>query len=127
MRKFFYKFLVKKLLHLAEGDLMIKDSFAFVNEIRSIDNNNYHMASFDVRSLFTNIPLDETCKIILEELFRNSDVYDGFRREDMKKMLDNCVKNNVFIFDGGLYVQKDGAPIGRLRLSYFGQHFSKFQ
>ena len=106
------KFLVTKLAHLAESDLMVKDSFSFVNEIRSIDNNNYHMASFDIRSLFTNIPLNETCDIILEKIFCSCDVYDGFSKQDMKKMLDNCVKNNLFIFDEELYFQKDGAPMG---------------
>ena len=36
-----------------------QDSFSFVNEIQDIPLSGNFMVSFDVESLFTNIPLDE--------------------------------------------------------------------
>ena len=41
----------------------VKDFFSFVKEIFAFPNQNYFMASFDVTSLITNIPLNEvsTC------------------------------------------------------------------
>lgn len=48
------------------NDYTLTDTFLFVNNVTSITNgNNYCMASFDIISLFTNIPLDETIGIII--------------------------------------------------------------
>ena len=45
---------------------MVRDSFSFVQELLHLNFNSSSvvMASFDVTSLFTNIPLDETIDII---------------------------------------------------------------
>ncbi len=53
---------------------MVRDSFSFVQELLSLDFNsdNLAMASFDVTSLFTSIPLDETIEIIANRLFSNA-------------------------------------------------------
>lgn len=50
---------------------VIKDSFSFVNELRAlnVNTNNLIICSFDVVSLFTNIPLDETIKICADTLY----------------------------------------------------------
>ena len=107
------QFLVPLLSVLIRSCYTVKDSFSFVKEICSFRNDNYVMASFDVSSLFTNIPIDETCTIILNEIFPSDDsVYNGFRRKDFSKILDNCTKNNIFLFNKQLYQQKDGAPMG---------------
>ena len=44
------------------------------------------MASFDVVSLFTNIPLIETVEICLDKLFSNSDKVHNLTREDLKNL-----------------------------------------
>ena len=48
-----------------------QDSFTFVNEIQDIPLSGNFMVSFDVESLFTNIPLDE-CIAIFANLNRSS-------------------------------------------------------
>ena len=63
------------------------------------------MASFDVTSLFTNIPLDETIKIIADQLFSNSNHFEGLSREDFVKFLNLTVKNRHFISNGKFYDQ----------------------
>ena len=71
------------------------------------------MASFDIKSLFTNIPVSETSNIILSTLFpQESTIFSGFTRNLFEKMLNNCVKNNVFLHNGVLYEQIDGCPMG---------------
>ena len=54
------KYLVSLLSPLIGNVYSIRDSFEFSSFISSIPNNNYVMASFDVTSLFTNIPVAET-------------------------------------------------------------------
>ena len=90
------------------------------------------MASFDVKSLFTNIPIKETCNIILDKLFPHNDsIFEGFTSDLFKKNLDNCTNDNVFLFDKQLYVQRDGAPIGgcispTLAYHNLAYHLSRF-
>ena len=53
------KFIVPILQPLTFGQYTVKDSFSFVSEITAFQKDgNLVMASFDVSSLFTNIPLD---------------------------------------------------------------------
>ena len=70
------------------------------------------MASFDVTSLFTNIPLDETIKITADQLFSNSNNFEGFSRDEFVKLLNLAVKNCHFIFNGKFYDQIDGVAMG---------------
>ena len=53
------KFLVPILEPLTTNEYTIKDSFTFAEELQSFDLKLV-MASFDIESLFTNIPLQET-------------------------------------------------------------------
>ena len=77
-----------------------------------IPNQNFVMASFDVKSLFTNIPVTETCNIILNKFFPLSNsVYEGFDQALFSKMLNNCVEN-IFLFNDKVYKQIDGFPMG---------------
>ena len=81
------------------------------------------MASFDVTSLFTNIPLDETIEIIAQQLFHNSKIFHGFSRAEFIKLLNLAVKNCHFIFNGKFYDQVDGvamcSPLGPLLANIF--------
>ena len=93
---------------------MVKDSFSFVQELLSLnlDSNNVVMASFDVTSLFTNIPLDETIDIISNRLFSNAVRFHGLTQVEFKKLLGLAVKNCSFLFNGVLFQQIDGVAMG---------------
>ena len=60
-------FLVKILTPLTTNEFTVKDSFSFAEKIRNQDQTLF-MASLDVDSLFTNIPLDETIDICVPAL-----------------------------------------------------------
>ena len=47
---------------LTKNTYVVKDSFSFVEDIR-IQNPDSYMTTYDVESLFTNIPLNETIDI----------------------------------------------------------------
>ena len=71
------KFLLPFLTPLNKNEYTAIDSFHFAEEICK-QNSNLYMASQDVGSLFTNIPLDKTIgslyndnENIPEEVFRN--------------------------------------------------------
>ena len=92
---------------------MVRDSFSFVCDLSlNLNADNLIMASFDVKSLFRNIPLDETVDIIVTTLLAISAHFHDFTREDFTKLLRLSVKNCHFLFNGVLYEQIDGVTMG---------------
>ena len=69
------KYLVPILSPLTVNDYTVKDSFTFSKDFFNFDHNLF-MASLDVGSLFANIPLDETIKNAVDDLF-SSNMYRG--------------------------------------------------
>ena len=61
---------------------MVSDTFSFVHELlfSNFNFDNLTMASFDIKSLFNNIPLDETIEIITNHLFNNANHFHNFAR-----------------------------------------------
>lgn len=54
------KYLCNLLTPLILAEFCVEDSFSFVNEIQKLSMQNKFMVSFDVESLFANIPLEES-------------------------------------------------------------------
>ena len=88
---------------------MITDTFSFINGLLNLnfDTNDIYMASYDISSLFTNVPLDETIDII-QKLFFHSTHYLGFSHIQFRSLLCFAVKNSHFLCNGQLYEQTDG-------------------
>ena len=74
------------------------------------------LVSYDVSSLFTNIPVDETIKILAEKAFRDdwfNKEYDlNITKTDLIELLEIATKNQLFQFEGNLYEQVDGVAMG---------------
>ena len=58
---------------ITKNNLTVKNSFEFSIEICE-QSPEYFMASLDVESLFTSIPLYETIKICCESLYKNQEL-----------------------------------------------------
>ena len=84
------------------------------------------MASFDVTSLFSNIPVDETIEIISNQLFANCMFFEGFDRSQFTKLLSLAVKNCYFTFNDHIYQQIDGAAMGSPLCPFFANIFMFF-
>ena len=107
------KYLVSVLSELCSNEFSVSDSFEFARDISLMENRDYYMASFDIKSLFTNIPVAETCQIILDKLFpHHNSTHNGFDKMQFERMLNNCLQNNIFLFNGNVYEQVDGCPMG---------------
>ena len=107
------KFLVPILSPLTKNDYTVSNSYEFVNLVRDFSHkDDYFMVSYDVESLFTNIPLQETIDICLDSLFVSCDRVLNITRNFFKSFLELSVLNSYFIFDNKLYVQKEGVGMG---------------
>ena len=105
------KFLTPLLSSLTTNEFVSKDSFEFARAVRN-QNPDLYMASFDIDSLFTNVPLDETIEICTKKLFGRKRKFEGFTREQFKKLLSLAVKNSCFLFNGEYFEQVDGVAMG---------------
>ena len=57
------------------------------------------MASIDITSLFTNIPLGETRNIYLSKLFDEKECVSNLDRASFEKLLRLANKEPFFVFD----------------------------
>ena len=96
------KLLVPISNSLTKNKNTVKDSFQFAKEICEQDPT-VSMGSLDVDSLFTNIPLDETINICVNQLFENADTVQGFKKSELKQLLCLATKESYFTFNGLLY------------------------
>ena len=101
------KFFVPILKQFTINEYTVKDSFSFCKEI--IDQNpNLYMASFDVQSLFTNIPLDETINICVDMVYNKRKKVKGMLKRHFRQLLTISVKSSCFLFNDVYYKQIDG-------------------
>ena len=74
------------------------------------------MPSVDVKSLFTNIPLEKAINVFWDSLFSNDVKVSNINRIDFEKLLRAALQNNCFNFEGKNYKQIDGvameSPLG---------------
>ena len=70
------------------------------------------MVSFDVVSLFTNDPLEETTNIIIKRIYDKNEINTSIPKQEMKELLYLCTKNAYFTLNIKTYVQVDGVAIG---------------
>ena len=68
--------------------------------------------SFDVESLFTNVPLKKTIENILNRVYSEKKISTTLSKRLLKKLfLDACTKT-AFSFNNKLYELIDGVPMG---------------
>ena len=64
------------------------------------------MCSFDVKSLFTIIPVDFTVNLILDKVFADKEYkFHGLNRTELRKVLNWTCKNTVLQFNEKCYTQ----------------------
>ena len=90
---------------------MYPKTFDFAEKVRK-QNSNLYMASFDIDSLFTNLPLDETIDLCISKLFKGKTKYIGLTKTEFKTLLNFAAKKSFFLFNGKYYNQLDGVGMG---------------
>ena len=111
------KWLDSKLKPLSWNEHTVTDVFEFTNEIREMEIPlGEILVSYDVCSLFTNVPLDETNDILVNKAFKNNwfnATYDlNITKSDLTDLLRIATKSQLFQFNGTLYEQVDGVAWG---------------
>ena len=122
------KFLVPILSPLTSDEFSVHDSFSFADEVSSFFPDHF-MASIDVESLFTNLPLDEVIDICIDDWFCYFNTIHNLNRNNMREFLTLAAYESFFIFDQVMYRQIDGvardSPLGPILANAFLCHFEK--
>ena len=118
------QYLCRLLAPLGVSKYTVKNTKEFVEKARSLKTpDGYQMISFDVVSLFTNVPLKQTIDIILKKVYDKKLIKTKIPRKKMEKLLNLCTQGTPFMFNGKMYVQIDGvmmgSPLGALFANIF--------
>ena len=111
---------------LPSNDYTIKDFFSFAKEVLDFDASSFTI-SFDMKLLFTNIPLTKTLNLCLQNFYKNQTHVNNLVKISFYKLLKITMFEPFFIFDGKVYKQCDvvamGFPLGLTIANDFRCHF----
>ena len=107
----------EKLKPLSDNDHTVSDIFSFADDLQDMEIDEHDiLVSYDVSSLFTNVPVDETIEILAEKAFKDdwfNKKYDlNITKTGLIELLEVATKNQLFQFEGSLYEQVDGVAMG---------------
>jgi len=88
------KMLSDLLTPLLPMDHCAVDTFSLVEDLKKVRSSEKFMISFDVESLFTNIPLSETIELAVELLTEKVDL--GITKPQLKKIVCFCNETKSF-------------------------------
>ena len=91
------RFLCDLLSPLVPNDYSCKYTFSFVSQIKNANLSKKFLVSYDVTSLFTNIPLQETIDIAINLIF-NHNPNLNITRKELKKTFPFCYITDSFYF-----------------------------
>ena len=102
------------------------DTFTFVRDINELSLSGKFMVSFDVESLFTNIPLEECVNLAVEYISKgNPDL--RLTTTELRNLFNFATAQTHFLFKGSFFDQIDGVAMGSplapvLANLYMGHH-----
>ena len=74
------------------------------------------MASFDIGSPFTNIPLQESIDLCVENLFQDRTRVDNLSKDSFRELLTMTLPGSLVLFEQQFYKQHEGvvmdSPLG---------------
>ena len=107
------KYFAKLLSLITQSEHTEKNTKEFIEQFKNTTRpENSKLVSFDVSSLFTNAPFDNTIDIILRRVYSDKETNTRISRGVIKELLWLCTKNFYFFYNGQLYSQTDNSAMG---------------
>ena len=103
-------FLCDLLSLLVLNDYSCKDTFSFVSQIKNVNISGKFLVSYDVTSLFTNIPLQETIDMAIN-LIVNHNPNLNITKKELKKLFLFATSQIRFLFNCKFCNQIDGVAM----------------
>ena len=106
-----FKVFVPFVKPFTSNNYTVNDSFVFAKDITQ-QSSKLFMAFRDVNSFFTNVPLDKTIEICVNQLFKSSQTVSGLNKQQVLEILLLTTKENVILFYQKYYIQIEGVAMG---------------
>ena len=120
--RFFSSLVTRKTRHKSLITPLTKRTISFVKKSRHFAemmrevklSEDESMVSFDVKSLFTNVPVDEALEVVHKGLMEDDTLMErtGLAPQQVTHLLQLCLRTTYFKFQGSYYEQTDGAATG---------------
>ena len=111
------KWLEKQLRPFLNDPYSVPSSEAFCNELRQVKPSPSDLyVSFDIKSLYTNVPVKEVVDDICNVVYSNSPVSRFFVDSKITKIMFRNILNicckSIFLYKDTVYEQRDGVAMG---------------
>ena len=107
------KHLAKLLSSLSISQITVKSIKDFIQKLRTVKVLKGHqMVSFDVKTLFTNVPLEYIIDLVLKQIYEIHETSTSITRNDVREILLLCKNNVPFTFRDVVYFETDGVAMG---------------
>ena len=92
----------------------IIDSFTFAQTMQDLrlEEKDVYLCSFDISSLFTNVPLKETIGICAEALCKDPSSAPPIPQAVFIEVMESATSSVEFSFNNTMYKQTDGVAMG---------------
>ena len=101
---------------MTQNTYSLKDSFEAADKIKAIPqtwyDEGYRLISFDVVSLFTNVPLRKTVNVILDRVYKDKVIQTNLKKRTLKKLIIDTCSKTAFSYNNVIYEQTDGVSMG---------------
>ena len=104
-------FLCDLLSPIVSDNFPCKDTFSFVSQIKNANLSGEFLVSYDVTSLFTNIPFQEIIDIAINPML-NHNPNQNITKKELKELFLFATSRTDFLFNGKFYNQIDGVAMG---------------
>ena len=111
------KWMEKKLKLFLNDKYSVESSSQFVSELcKTRPNPSDVYVSFDIKSLYTNVPLNEVIVVIFDTVYQETAssklfIKSNITRRVFKNILKTC-SESIFLYNGKVYQQRDGVAMG---------------
>ena len=117
------KYLNKLLPPWSKSDYNILNAEDLIRRLREETiPAGYKIISFDVKSLFTSVPLEKTKVFILKKVYDEKKIQTNIPKTVLKELLYLCTKQLHLTSNSNIYIQCDGvamgSPLGPLLAKY---------
>ena len=107
------KVVAKYIGSLAKNEYTIRDTLSFPDLLKSVpSDDSYEDVSYNVESLFTSRPVQETIDYILYKIYVKKELKPFCKLSVFKKLLNKLTTECVFSANNRLIKQIDGCPMG---------------
>ena len=95
------KYLTSLLNPLTQNQYHLNDSFDAADRINQIPDSlydeGYRLVSFNVKSLFTNVPLSKTIEVILDRIYNKNQITSPLKKRTLKKLIDDTCSKAAYL------------------------------